>query len=207
MSEAASGNIFVISAPSGSGKTSLANRLIADVKGISFSISYTTRPPRGQELAGRDYHFVDRTQFLRMIEEGRFLEWANVYGNYYGTAEAPVNEALGRNEDILLDIDVEGAGKIRARRPDAILIFVMPPTYPELERRLRLRGVDDEAQIQNRLKIARDEIKGYKLYDYLIVNRDIEESVVRLKAIVLASRSRIHRMERTGLEILKSFGE
>ena len=207
MSEAASGNIFVISAPSGSGKTSLANRLIADVKGISFSISYTTRPPRGQELAGRDYHFVDRTQFLRMIEEGRFLEWANVYGNYYGTAEAPVNEALGRNEDILLDIDVEGAGKIRARRPDAILIFVMPPTYPELERRLRLRGVDDEAQIQNRLKIARDEIKGYKLYDYLVVNRDIEDSVLRLKAIVLAARSRISRMQRAAQEILKTFGE
>ena len=207
MSEAASGNIFVISAPSGSGKTSLANRLIADVKGISFSISYTTRPPRGQELAGRDYHFVDRTQFLRMIEEGRFLEWANVYGNYYGTAEAPVNEALGRNEDILLDIDVEGAGKIRARRPDAILIFVMPPTYPELERRLRLRGVDDEAQIQNRLKIARDEIKGYKLYDYLVVNRDIEDSVLRLKAIVLAARSRISRMQKAAQEILKTFGE
>lgn len=207
MSEVGQGSIFVISAPSGSGKTSLANRLIAEVPGISFSISYTTRPPRGQELPGRNYHFVTEAHFQNMIAEDKFLEWANVYGNYYGTARDPILEALGRNDDVLLDIDVKGAKSVKQRQPDAILIFVMPPTYRELERRLRLRGLDGEPQILNRLKIAREEIKGYRMYDYLIVNRDIEDSVERLKAIVLASRSRIHRMEQTGMEILKSFGE
>ncbi|MBI3940361.1 MAG: guanylate kinase [Acidobacteria bacterium] len=207
MSETGAGNIFVISAPSGSGKTSLANRLISEVPGISFSISYTTRPPRGLEHAGREYHFVDGAQFRQMIAEDRFLEWENVYGHYYGTAGAPVDEALSRNEDILLDIDVKGARRVKERRPDAILIFVMPPTYPELERRLRQRGLDGELQIRNRLKIARDEIKGYKMYEYLIVNRDIEDSVSRLKAIVLAARSRMVRMERAGQEILRTFGD
>jgi guanylate kinase len=202
------GSIFVISAPSGSGKTSLANRLVSEVQEISFSVSYTTRPPREGEQNGRDYHFVSEAEFQRMVDHDRFLEWENVYGkSRYGTAEAPVDQVLARNEDVLMDIDVKGARQVRERRPDAILIFVMPPTYQELERRLRLRGLDGESQILNRLKIARKEIKGYKLYDYLIVNRDFEDSLARLKAIVLASRSRIHRMKRTAGEILKTFGD
>ncbi|MBI2823005.1 MAG: guanylate kinase [Acidobacteria bacterium] len=206
MSESGSGNLFVISAPSGSGKTSLARGLIAELPGITFSISYTTRPPRGQEQPGREYHFVKEERFHKMIAANQFLEWAAVYGNCYGTAEAPVDEALADNEDVLLDIDVKGAGMVKARRPDAILIFVMPPSYADLEKRLRQRGVDEEAQILNRLRIARQEIKDYKMYDYLIINRDIEESVSRLKAIVLAARSRISRMERVGQEIVKTFG-
>jgi len=142
-----------------------------------------------------------------MIDNNEFLEWENVYGHYYGTAEAPVKQTLARNQDILLDIDVKGARKVREKRRDAILIFVMPPSYQELERRLRGRGLDDEEQILNRLKIAREEIKDYKMYDYLIVNWEIEDAVSRLKAIVLAARSRASRMERVGREIAKTFGE
>jgi len=205
--EVPTGNLFVISAPSGSGKTSLANRLIHDVPYLVFSVSYTTRSPRPQEVSGREYHFVDRETFRRMIDNNEFLEWENVYGHYYGTAEAPVKQTLARNQDILLDIDVKGARKVREKRRDAILIFVMPPSYQELERRLRGRGLDDEEQILNRLKIAREEIKDYKMYDYLIVNWEIEDAVSRLKAIVLAARSRASRMERVGREIAKTFGE
>jgi guanylate kinase len=207
LSEIGPGNIFVISAPSGSGKTSLANRLIAEIPNLCFSVSYTTRSSRGHEKPGRDYHFVDRDKFRQMIENNEFLEWANVYGNYYGTAEAPLIEALARNQDVLLDIDVKGARKVKARRRDAILIFVMPPSFQELEKRLRGRGVDGEEAILNRLKIAREEIKDYKMYDYLIVNREIEDSVSRLKAIVTTARCGIARMEKVGKEILKTFGD
>lgn len=201
------GDLFIISGPSGSGKTSLANRVVAELNDIRFSVSFTTRPPRGQELAGTDYHFIDETQFQRMIADSKFMEWENVYGSYYGTAEAPVNGALAGNQDVLLDIDVKGARKVKALRPEAILIFVMSPTFQELETRLRGRGVNGEAEILNRLRIARDEIKDYKMYDYLIVNRDIEDSVSRLKAIVLAARSRISRLTSVGQEILKTFGD
>ncbi|MBI4456983.1 MAG: guanylate kinase [Acidobacteria bacterium] len=208
MSESSWGDLFVISAPSGSGKTSLAKRILAELDAISFSISFTTRPPRGEEKPGREYHFVDEKQFRQMIAESRFLEWENVYGNYlYGTAEAPVNEALARNEDVLLDVDVKGARKVKTCRPEAILVFVMPPSYHELERRLRQRGLDSETQILSRLRIAGEEIKDYKMYDYLIVNRDIDESVSRLKAIILAVRSRSSRMERIGQAIVRTFGE
>lgn len=208
MSEAVLGNIFVISGPSGSGKTSLANRLLAEIPTLAFSVSYTTRTPRGKEKEGREYHFVDPTVFLQMVENNEFLEWENVYGPYYyGTAEAPVNEALAKGQDVLLDIDVKGAGKIKAKRRDSVLIFVMPPSYQELEKRLRGRGVDGDQAILNRLKVAREEIKNYKMYDYLIVNRDIEESVIRLKAIVTATRCGISRMEKIGEQILRTFGE
>jgi guanylate kinase len=142
-----------------------------------------------------------------MIDRNEFLEWENVYGNYYGTAEVPVKQTLARNQDVLLDIDVKGARKVREKRKDAILVFVMPPSYQELEKRLRGRGLDDAEQILNRLKIAREEIKDYKMYDYLIVNWDIDDAVARLKAIVLAARSRISRMDRVGKEILKTFGD
>jgi guanylate kinase len=150
---------------------------------------------------------VDREVFRQMIDRNEFLEWENVYGNYYGTAEVPVKQTLARNQDVLLDIDVKGARKVREKRKDAILVFVMPPSYQELEKRLRGRGLDDAEQILNRLKIAREEIKDYKMYDYLIVNWDIDDAVARLKAIVLAARSRISRMDRVGKEILKTFGD
>ncbi len=208
MSEPILGNLFVISAPSGSGKTSLANRLIAEIPDLCFSVSYTTRQPRAHEIEGKDYHFVSREKFMEMIDNNEFLEWENVYGDYcYGTAEAPVNESFAGGKDVLLDIDVKGARKVKARRSDAVLIFVMPPSYQELEKRLRGRGADGEVTILNRLKIARQEIKGYTMYDYLVVNRDIEDSVLRLKAIVMAARCRVSRLEKVGQQILKTFGE
>jgi guanylate kinase len=182
--------------------------MLVEIPNLWFSVSYTTRSPRGQEKQGKDYHFISREKFTQMIENKEFLEWENVYGDYcYGTAEAPVREAFARGQDVLLDIDVKGAGKVKARRPDAILLFVMPPSYDELQKRLRGRGVDGEETILNRLKIARQEIKGYTMYDYLIVNQDIEDSLTRLKAIVTAARCRVSRMEKMGAQILRTFGE
>ena len=206
MNSGPTGSLFVISAPSGSGKTSLAKGVLAEVERLRFSVSYTTRALRGQERAGRDYHFVSPEEFRAMIDGGQFLEWENVYGrHYYGTARAPVEEALSRGEDVLLDIDVKGARQVKQACPDSVLVFVIPPSYQELERRLRQRGVDREEDIANRLRIAREEIKDYKMYDFVVVNRDIDESVARLKEIIKAARSRILRMERIVAPILRTF--
>jgi guanylate kinase len=200
------GSLFVISAPSGSGKTSLAKGALARVQGLSFSVSYTTRPLRGQEQQGKDYHFVTVEQFQAMIERQHFLEWESVYGrHYYGTALPPVEEAFSRGEDVLLDIDVKGARKVKERCPEAVLIFVMPPSYAELENRLRQRGVDREEEILNRLTIAREEIKDYKMYDFIIVNSEIDASVARLREIILATRSRTARMEAVVAPIVRTF--
>lgn len=206
MSNPAPGSLFVISAPSGSGKTSLAKRVLEEVEGLRFSVSYTTRALRGQEQQGREYHFVTPDVFRAMIEGEEFLEWENVYGrHYYGTARAPVEEALARGEDVLLDIDVKGARRIKRSFPDALLVFVIPPSYQELEKRLRQRGVDSEEEIANRLKIAREEIKDYKMYDFVVVNREIEESVARLKGIIMAARSRTSRMEPVVEPMVRTF--
>lgn len=179
---------MIISAPSGSGKSSLASGLFRETKGVVFSVSHTTRKPRGGEKDGEDYFFVDEESFQKMIAEEAFLEWAHVYGNYYGTSRAFVEKRLSAGRDVLLDIDVQGALKVKEQKPDALMVFVLPPSYPELERRLRKRGLDDTEVIRKRLQVARDEIKYYREYDYVIINEDLQESIGELRSIVLAAR-------------------
>ena len=180
--------VFIISAPSGSGKSTLVNEVRQIVPGLDFSISYTTRPPRGSEQNGREYFFVPRAEFEEMIRRDQFLEHAEVFGNYYGTARRFLREAEEHGHDLLLDIDVQGAEQIKQRLPEAASIFVLPPDRTTLERRLRNRSQDSEEVIQLRLVTASREIENYSKYDYILVNDRLEESIEALKAILLAER-------------------
>ena len=185
--------VYIVSAPSGSGKSTLVSELFKVVRHLDFSISYTTRPPRGSEQNGKEYFFVTKEEFERMIAAGEFLEYANVFGNYYGTARRFLRDAEARGNDLLLDIDVQGAAQIKKKMPEAVSIFILPPSREQLEWRLRNRGLDSDAVIRRRLDTARREIENYSKYDYILVNDKIEQSTDELKAIVLAVR-----LERTG---------
>jgi guanylate kinase len=180
--------VFIISAPSGSGKSTLVNKVRQIVPGLKFSISYTTRAPRTGEQDGREYFFVSRTVFENMIRQDDFLEYADVFGNYYGTARSFLRLAEQEGKDLLLDIDVQGAEQIKRRIPEAVRIFVMPPNRPELEKRLRTRSLDAEPVIQRRLVTASREIENYSKYDYILVNDRLDDSVDALKSILLAER-------------------
>jgi guanylate kinase len=180
--------VFIISAPSGSGKSTLVNRVREIVPGLKFSISYTTRAPRGGEKNGREYFFVSRTEFEKMIRQDDFLEYADVFGHYYGTGRSFLSLAQQEGKDLLLDIDVQGAEQIKRKIPEAVRIFVMPPNRQELEKRLRTRSLDAEAVIQRRLVTASREIENYQKYDYILVNDRLEESVDALKSILVAER-------------------
>ncbi len=182
--------VYIISAPSGSGKSTLVNEVRKIVPGLDFSISYTTRPPRGSEQNGREYFFVARAEFEDMIRRDEFLEHAEVFGNYYGTARRFLREAQEQGDDLLLDIDVQGAEQIKKRIPEAACIFVLPPNREKLEWRLRNRGLDSEAVICRRLDTARREIENYDKYDYILVNDRLEQSIDQLKAILLSERLR-----------------
>jgi guanylate kinase len=188
-----SGILYIISAPSGSGKSTLVNELRSIVPNLDFSISYTTRPPRGSEQNGREYYFVTRPEFERMIGEDKFLEYAQVFGNYYGTACRFLEEARQSGKDLLLDIDVQGAAQVRAKVPDAVSIFVMPPNRHVLEQRLRNRSQLDNVDpkvIERRLENAQKEIVNYSQYGYILVNEILDRAVHELKAIVLSERIR-----------------
>ncbi len=189
-----SGILYIISAPSGSGKTTLVNELRQYVPHLEFSISYTTRSPRGSEQDGREYHFISRDEFEARIERDDFLEYAQVFGNYYGTARSVLQQARDRGNDVLLDIDVQGERQVKQKMPDAVSIFVLPPSRAELESRLRKRslseGVHNEETIRRRLDTARKEIEKYPNYDYILINDRLEQSVDRLQAIVLGERIR-----------------
>jgi guanylate kinase len=189
-----SGIVFIISAPSGSGKTTLTNRLLSLVPGLQFSISYTTREPRGSEENGREYFFVSRDEFEGMLSDGEFLEHANVFGNYYGTARRFLEQATRHGKDLLLDIDVQGAKQVKDKMPEAVSIFILPPSRTELESRLRGRSqaenVTSQGVIRRRLEEAAREIEKYPNYDYILVNDRIDESIELLQAIVLAERSK-----------------
>jgi len=188
--------VYIISAPSGSGKSTLVNEILKIVPGLEFSISYTTRPPRGSEKNGREYFFVPREEFEKMIREDEFLEYAEVFGNYYGTARLFLRDAKQTGRDLLLDIDVQGAAQIKSKIPEAVSIFVLPPDRTRLEERLRKRGQDAESVIQRRLATAAREIENYSKYDYILVNDRLEESIEALKSILLAERHRrsgVHR--------------
>jgi guanylate kinase len=180
--------VFIISAPSGSGKTTLVERLLKEVPGLHFSVSYTTRPRRGQERHGREYFFVGRDEFEQMLGRGELLEWAEVFGNYYGTSRRFLEEAERDGKDLLLDIDVQGAAQVKRKLPHAVRIFILPPSRGELEERLRRRGEDSEEVIQRRLGNAGREICGYEQYDYVLINDQLERSAERLQSIVLAER-------------------
>jgi len=186
------GILFIISAPSGSGKSTLVSEVRKQLSGIEFSISWTTRAPRGSEQDGREYHFTNREEFERMIAADEFLEHAEVFGNYYGTARKSLEEARIAGHDLLLDIDVQGAAQVRARTPEAVSIFVMPPTPRVLRTRLRNRsraeGVVNEDELFRRLNEARKEIENYRGYTYILVNDILDRAVAQLEAIVLSER-------------------
>lgn len=197
--------VFIVSAPSGSGKSTLVNRLLAEDERLLFSISYTTRKPRGAEKDGESYHYISRALFEERIRGCEFLEWAEVFGNYYGTHRSYLDEADRRGADLVLDIDVQGAQQLRERIPDAVSIFILAPSREILEQRLRARSEDSEEVIQRRLREAAEEIRNYHRYDYVLVNQEVEKSVGRLRAIVEAERIRRFRMEAKIRPILESF--
>jgi guanylate kinase len=189
-----SGILFIISAPSGSGKSTLVNQLRSLVSGLEFSVSWTTRGPRGSEVDSREYHFTTREHFEQMIRNGEFLEHAQVFGNYYGTARTTLHEAFAQGKDLLLDIDVQGAAQVRAKCPDAVSIFLMPPSPEVLATRLRNRsraeGAVQEEIIERRLAKARQEIENYREYGYILVNDILDRAVEEMAAIVAAERIR-----------------
>jgi guanylate kinase len=180
--------VYIISAPSGSGKSTLVNELLKSVPDLEFSISYTTRAPRGSETDGRQYYFVSRVQFETMIKRDDFLEYAEVFGNYYGTARRFLQEAEQKGRDLLLDIDVQGAKQIQEKLPRAVSIFILPPDRKTLEERLRKRGEDREEVIHRRLVTASREIEDFTRYNYILVNDRLEDSIERLRAIVRVER-------------------
>src|SRR5258706_1560681 len=180
--------VYIVSAPSGSGKSTLVNELFKMVRNLDFTISYTTRPPRGSEQNGKEYFFVSRAEFEAMIAADEFLEHATVFGNYYGTARRFLREAENRSNDLLLDIDVQGASKIKEKIPDAVSIFILPPDREKLEWRLRTLGLRSEAVIRRRSGTARPWSVNYSHYDYILVNNVLEQSADQLRDIVLAER-------------------
>ncbi len=198
------GKLFVISAPSGTGKTTLLKRVMAQLPNLSFSVSHTTRPPRPGERNGVDYHFISRTEFLSMIDQGLFLEHAEVHGNLYGTSRAAIDRQRMAGIDVILDIDVQGASILRrSQQFEATSIFISPPSLAELEERLRGRGTESEGTIAIRLANARIELQAVKEYEYLVINDLLEETVDLLSSIIVAERARAHRFP-SGLPIGKS---
>ena len=184
----------MVSAPSGAGKTTLCREVRLRLPDLAYSVSYTTRPPRTGEIDGTDFHFVAEAEFDRLRERGEFAEWAVVHGKLYGTRASVLESALEDGRDILLDIDTQGAGQLRRRYPEAVLIFIVAPSLAELEQRLRERRANNPGDISRRLARAREEIALWRQYDYLIVNRDVKEAAEQLTAIVVAERARTSRL-------------
>lgn len=188
------GTLFVVSAPSGAGKTTLCREVRLRVPDLGYSVSYTTRAPRPGEVDGVDFHFVSEAEFAALRDRGEFAEWAVVHGHLYGTRARTLEAALAEGRDLLLDIDTQGAAQLRRRYPEAVLIFIVAPSLAELEQRLRERRSDAAAEIARRLARAREEIALWRQYDYLVVNRDVKEAVDQLTAIVVAERLRTSRV-------------
>jgi guanylate kinase len=189
------GIIFILSAPSGAGKTTISRAALKAISGLEASVSLTTRRPRNGEAEGTDYLFVSEEEFIRRREADQLAEWARVFEASYGTPRARLNEAVAAGHDILLDIDIQGARQIKASYPqDAVTIFVLPPSFHELEGRLRKRATENEAAIAERLRRAQEEAKAFPEYDYLIINADLEDSLTQLKAVVEAERLRVTRL-------------
>ena len=199
------GQLFIVSAPSGTGKTTLVERLVQCVPDLRMSRSYTSRPARVGEQDGVDYNFITRERFELMVREGQFLEWADVFGNCYGTCAADTDAMLARGEDVVLVIDVQGARQVRSRGIETIGIFVLPPSAKVLEQRLRGRSKDSEEQVRRRLEVASAEVDEYSQYEYVVVNDDIEAAVSRLQSIVGAERARVKRVREDAESIIGTF--
>ena len=202
---ASPGLLFVVSAPSGTGKTTVVERLVQVVPRLTMSRSYTSRPARTGEMDGVDYNFITRPRFEEMIAAEAFLEWADVFGNYYGTSAADVEAARNASRDLVLVIDVQGARQVRMRCPGTVGVFVLPPSFDVLEQRLRGRSKDAEAAIQRRLDTARAEVAAYVEYDYVVINDELDTCVTRLAAIVLAERSRQRAMRPQAERVVDTF--
>lgn len=194
------GTLFVVSAPSGAGKTSLCLEIVAKMPDVRYSVSYTTRRPRPGEVDSRHYHFVDQATFRGMIQEDAFLEWAEVYGNFYGTPRVFIQECLKQGGDVVLDIDVQGARKIRHEEPEAVSIYILPPSLAVLRRRLEDRKGDAPEEIARRLSQAHDELKWYHEFRHVIINDDFQSSVRQFEAIVLAERTKTAVLELSGMD-------
>jgi guanylate kinase len=197
--------VFIISAPSGSGKSTLVARLLNGVEGLLFSVSYTTRAPRGVEKDGQNYHFISRQEFEAMLARDEFLEHAEVFGNYYGTHRSYLDRACREGLDLVLDIDVQGERQLKRKIPQAVSVFILAPSRQILEQRLRARSEDRDDVIERRLREAAEEIRNYNVYDYVLINRDLAESDRTLSAIVRAERVRRIRIEDQIRPILETF--
>jgi guanylate kinase len=200
------GNLYIVSAPSGSGKTTLLQHLLKSFKDLNFSVSHTTRRPRQGERHGVDYFFIEREAFSSMVARGEFLEWAEFNGQLYGTTHTFVEEHLENGQDVILDIDVQGAKQVKSKIGEATAIFVLPPSFQELERRLKARMLEPDDVIRRRLEIARGEIYFYRDYDYIIVNDILENSILLLESIVRSGTAVPRRQQGRIEEIIASFG-
>jgi guanylate kinase len=205
MSSDVGGLLFIVSAPSGTGKTTLVERLVQVTPGLRMSRSYTSRPPRPGEADGVDYNFVARARFEAMIAGGEFLEYADVFGNLYGTGASETARALAGGDDVVLVIDVQGARQVRDSGFVHVGIFILPPSFEVLEQRLRRRSKDSEAQIQRRLAVAQQEVDAVAEYDYVVINDELQTAVARLRSIVEAERARLPRMQRRAEDIIGNF--
>lgn len=197
--------VFIISAPSGSGKSTLVKRLMESDPSLVFSTSVTTRKPRPDDIAGKSYDFVSREQFLRLRDNGELLESAEVFGNYYGTSRAVLERARQAGRDLILDIDVQGAAQLKEKLPEAVTIFILPPSRIELEARLRNRSSDPDEVIERRLSEARKEVENFGSYDYVLVNDQLDASFEKLRSVLIAERCRQKRMASLIEPILESF--
>jgi len=184
----------------------MASAVLKSLPNLKFSVSYTTRAPRGREHDGVEYHFVSKERFESLIRGNALIEWAQVYGNYYGTEEKSIDDLLGQGLDVLLDIDIQGAATIRSKRPDAVSVFIMPPSYQVLRERLESRKLDKKYVIEQRLRISCEEITRYKDFDYLIINDELSRSTDELRAIIVSSRCRMERRSESARRVLETFG-
>jgi guanylate kinase len=198
--------LFIISGPSGCGKSTLVKRVLEEMEDVDFSVSFTTRSKRANEIYGKDYFFIDRAEFEDMIEKDKFLEYAVVHKEYYGSAKKEVERKSSR-KDLLLDVDVQGAQQIKEKMKKAVFIFILPPVFEELRNRLEKRGQESPESIKKRLKEAKKEIRHYPDFDYVIVNDDLEKALIKLKSIIVSIRCRLDVSQKSILPILRSFSD
>lgn len=199
------GTLFVVSSPSGGGKGTIIEHVLEKVENLSYSVSYTTRAPRSKEVAGREYFFVSRDTFEEMIAAGEFLEWACVHGNFYGTAKNQILEQTAVGADIILELDVQGAAKVRQLLMDSVSVFILPPSYEVLKQRLIARGTDSPQELQVRLRRAPEELREYSNFDYVIINDEVDKAARQLASIIYAERARCMRQEGLVREVISEF--